>query len=205
MKLKKLLGNQSHWTINKEMAREIGLNNTVILQHLIDWSTYHNKQTIFQTYEQIQTDLGLSEHAVKRIGIPELRKRGFISTERKGVGYKIHYTVNEDAIIQFLSQPSSKVNITHLSGSGDIPHNPKVNTPSLIGENNPSSEVNTTGPIGESTLRISNNVSNNNVDEEYIAKQYINKQRSLGVPMNKLFSQSLPSSQELEELNQLIK
>ena len=205
MKLKKLLGNQSHWTINKEMAREIGLNNTVILQHLIDWSTYHKKQTIFQTYEQIQTDLGLSEHAVKRIGIPELRKRGFISTERKGVGYKIHYTVNESAILEFLSQPSREVNTTPLSSSDTMSPISKVNTPSLIGENNPSSEVNTTGPIGESTLRISNNVSNNNVDEEYIAKQYINKQRSLGVPMNKLFSQSLPSSQELEELNQLIK
>ena len=190
MKLKKLLGNQSHWTINKEMAREIGLNNTVILQHLIDWSTYHNKQTIFQTYEQIQTDLGLSEHAVKRIGIPELRKRGFISTERKGIGYKIHYTVNEDAIIQFLSQPSREVNTTPLSSSDAMSPISKVNTPSLI---------------GESTLRISNNIPINNVDEEYIAKQYINKQRSLGVPMNKLFSQSLPSSQELEELNQLIK
>lgn len=171
MKLKKLLGNQSHWSINKELAREIGLNETLILQHLIDWCDYHNKNTIFQTYEQIQSDLGLSEHAVKRVGIPKLKELGFISTERKGVGYKTHYTLNEDVIVQFLTRPSREVNSTYLSGRVSSTPISEVNSPSLIGESTLSSEVKTTCLKGESTLPISNNISINHIDEEDITKK----------------------------------
>jgi len=171
MRLKKLLGNQSHWSINKELSREIGLNETLILQHLIDWCDYHKKNTIFQTYEQIQADLGLSEHSVKRVGIPKLKELGFISTERKGVGYKTHYTLHENVIVDFLTRPSREVNSTPLESSGSISPTSKVNSPSLIGESNMSSEVNTTGLIGESTLAISNNISINNVDEEDMTKE----------------------------------
>lgn len=179
-KLKKLLGNQSHWTINKELAREIGLNETLILQHLIDWSSYHKKQTIFQTYEQIQSELGLSEHAVKKVGIPALRKAGFISTERKGVGFKIHYTIHEDVIFDFLSHLSSEVNTTPLEVCDGISPTSKVNTSYPIGENIMSSEVKTTHPIGENNLRISNNILNNNVDEEYMTKEYSSKEVEAG-------------------------
>lgn len=171
MKLKKLLGNKSHWSINKELAKEIGLNETLILQHLIDWCDYHNKNTIFQTYEQIQSDLGLSEHAVKRVGIPKLKELGFISTERKGVGYKTHYTLHEDVIVEFLTHPSREVNSTHLNGGVSSTPISEVKSPSLIGESTLSSEVKTTHPIGESTLAISNNIAINNIDEEDITKE----------------------------------
>lgn len=173
MNLKKLLGNQSHWVINKELAKAIGLNETLILQHLIDWSEYHKRKTIFQTYEQIQSDLGLSEHAVKKVGIPKLKDLGFISVERKGVGYKMHYTINEDVIIEFLTHPSREVNTTPLEGWGIKSPNSEVNSPSLKGENIMSSEVKTPCLKGENTLAISNNISINNIDEEDMTQESI--------------------------------
>ena len=48
MNLKKIISNTSYWTVNKHLAKEIGLEATLILQHLIDWGDYHNKTTIFQ-------------------------------------------------------------------------------------------------------------------------------------------------------------
>jgi hypothetical protein len=35
-KLKKLLGKEAYWTINKYLSRKIGLEQTLVLQQIID-------------------------------------------------------------------------------------------------------------------------------------------------------------------------
>lgn len=159
MNLKKLISNKSHWTVNKHLAKEIGLETTLILQHLIDWSDYHNKNEIFQTYEQIQNELGISAHSVKRVGIPKLKELGFISVSRKGVGFKNHYTIHTNVILDFLTRPTSEVNTTGLEeGSTDSPTS-EVKFTSLKGENNLSSE-------DENDLAINKNILNQEYNSE---------------------------------------
>jgi hypothetical protein len=174
MKLKKLIGNKSHWVVNKHLAKEIGLETTLILQHLIDWSDYHNKKTIFQTYEQIENELGLSNHAVKRVGIPELKKRGFISVERKGVGFKNWYTINEDVIEEFLTRPTSEVNSSCLSEvSTDSPTSEAKFTP-LKGENDLTRQ-------DENNLAINKNILNQeDIYKNSMHRQY-NRSTELGI------------------------
>ena len=189
MNLKKLISNKSHWTINKHLAKEIGLESTLILQHLIDWSTYHNKETIFQTYEQIQSELGLSEYAVKKVCIPNLKKLGFISITRKGMGYKNHYTVHNDVIVDFLSNPTSQVEI---DPSSEV----RSKSPTSQVENNLSSQV-------ENTSAISKNIVNNNLDSKNIDKDLDNTSTGR-THMDTSFSQSPYSSQEINSLDEII-
>ncbi len=165
MQLKKLISNKSHWTVNKHLAREIGLETTLILQHLIDWSDYHKKETIFQTYEQIENELGLSNHAVKRVGIPELKKRGFISVERKGVGYKNYYRVNNKAIFDFLTQPTSELNMTPLEEDSVNSPTSEVESTSLKGENDPTRQDENIGAINKNIL------SQESIEQESIYKE----------------------------------
>lgn len=180
MKLKKLISNNSHWTINKHLAKEIGLEATLILQHLIDWSDYHKKQTIFQTYAQIAEELNVSEHSVKKIAIPKLKKMGFISTERKGVGYKNYYTIHDHVILDFLRHPASEVESTPPDEvSTDSPLS-EVNTTPLIGEIHPASEVKTTSLMGENNLAISNNIISKNISQESIYKETTTKEAVVG-------------------------
>ena len=178
-KLKKLLGNQSHWNINKELAREVGLNETLVLQHLIDWSSYHKKETIFQTYEQMKDELGIAHNAVK-VAVSNLNKIGFISIERKGIGMKNHYTINENRIWDFLNTPSSEVKITapvrgvqnHIASELKI-------TPPMV-ENYSAGELKITPPIGENDSANSNNISINNIDKEDMTKESIDKEHGAG-------------------------
>lgn len=171
MKLKKLISNKSHWTINKHLAKEIGLEATLVLQHLIDWSEYHNKETIFQTYAQISEELNISEHSIKKICIPKLKQLGFISIERKGIGYKNYYTIHSYAIGDFLTHPASEVKNTSPSEVSMNPPMSEVNTTPLKGENNLTSEVNTTSLMGENNTANSNNIISKNNKQKNINKK----------------------------------
>ncbi len=196
MNLKRLISNKSHWTINKHLAKKIGLESTLILQHLIDYSEYHNKETIFQTYKQIQSALNLSEYSVKN-GVPKLKELGFISTERKGMGYKNHYTIHPTAIIDFLTQPASEGEITPAS---------EVSTKSPLseGENNLSSEGEIDLPSeGENTPAINKNINNKNIFKKNIIEKY-NSNSTERAHMDKFFTQSKPSQYEINELDNLI-
>jgi predicted transcriptional regulator len=181
--LKKLLGNQSHWTINKELARQIGLNETLILQHLIDWSSYHKTDTIFQTYEQMKDELGIAHNAVK-VAVANLNKIGFISIERKGIGMKNHYTINETMIWDFLTTPSSEVKMTSPVRGVENHSAGEVNITSPIVENDIAGELKIASPIVENHSANSNNILNNNVDEEYMTKECISNEAEAGFYKN---------------------
>ena len=113
-KLKRMMGNNAHWTINKHLVKRIGLSETLVLQHLIDWSDYHKSGEIFQTYEQMIEQLTLSEYTIKQ-SVKKLKELNLISVERKGVGYKNYYLLNEDEIYHILQSPTSQMNSPHQS------------------------------------------------------------------------------------------
>lgn len=159
MTLKKILSKDAFWTINKSIAKEIGLNATLLLQHFIDFTEYHKKEWIFQTYEQMITELGISEHSIKNKCIPKLKEMNFISVKRGGIGNKNHYRVNEEEILRFLTHLTSEVKTTPLGE---------------VSVDSPMSEVKTTSPVsmkspdwqGENTTTIKKNILKRNNKKE---------------------------------------
>ena len=142
--LKKLIGNNSHWTLNKSLVRTIGLNETLVLQHIIDLESVFKKDEIFQPVHKMADELGISEYAIKQ-AIGKLKSIDLISVERKSVGYMNFYSVNPEKVIEFMSgsaQPTSEVKSTHQSVEG-------------------VSEMNTTHSEYEIDIAITNNTTNN--------------------------------------------
>jgi len=160
--LKKIIGNKSHWTINKSLAREIGLIETLILQHIIDLQSVFNKEEIFQSYEDMAEELGVSVYAIKN-GIPVLKKLGLISVERKSVGFRNFYKIHEEVVLNYLNggNLTSELNSTHWSVEGV--ESVDLDTTSEL--NSTLSELISTHQWVENDTTITNNTTNNTLQK----------------------------------------
>jgi biotin operon repressor len=175
--LKKLIGKNAHWTINKSLAREIGLIETLILQHIIDLQSVWSATEIFQSYGDMAEELGISEYAIKN-SIPKLQKIGLISVERKSVGFRNFYKVNEEAVYLLIENPkysqedtpqlTSEVDSTHWSveGISEVKTNSqRVENDTTSEVDSTMSEVNSTGQRVENCIAITNNNTNNKLEK----------------------------------------
>jgi len=150
-KLKKLLGKEAYWTINKDLARKIGLEQTLVLQHIIDLTeSAFKRDEIFQPISEMKDELGISEFSVKK-AVKELTERNFINVVRKGIPFKNYYSVNERTILEFIFAPTIEVNPTQYSENTE--------SPNYSDENDISIEVNTTQLRDENYIAITNNTN----------------------------------------------
>ena len=103
MKLKKLLGTNAHWSINKTLYFELGFEATLFLQHLIDLEdSFFNGIEFFQQDDRISEDLGISTHLIRKAR-NLLVEKNIISCERKGMPAKMYYTINTEEILNILN------------------------------------------------------------------------------------------------------
>ena len=118
MQIKKLLSNSSHWTINKELARDIGLDATIVLQHFIDLqSSFFEDGGFYQQQDRILKDLPITiDYLGKSVKV--LVNKGFLSVVKKGVPAKNHYTVLEGNILSYMSRITSGTSEVSLEVSG---------------------------------------------------------------------------------------
>ena len=102
MQLKKVLGTQAYWTINKALALEFGLHATLLLQHLIDLreSFFKAGKPFYQQHSRLKVDLGLSEYQLRQ-ATKVLVKAEFINVERKGIPPKYQYSINDLNLYRF--------------------------------------------------------------------------------------------------------
>lgn len=102
MKLKQVIGNQAHWTINKGLANELGLDATIVLQHFIDLQhNFFEDGGFYQQQGRLVKDLPLTlDYLRKATNI--LKSKGFVTIVKRGVPAKNHYTVNEKQVLSFL-------------------------------------------------------------------------------------------------------
>jgi len=178
-KLKRLMGNKSHWTINKRLAFEIGLVETLVLQNLIDLTSFFKRGEIFQEYPTMQRELGLSEHKV-RASIKKLEEFELLSI-RKGQGNKNYYTLNEDRILEIALSQTSQLNSSDQSeGTQSVESN------TLFCDNHNSRVVNTSDRMVKIDEQSGENqqTSNKNIEQEYlnnniVDKNILNKQASV--------------------------
>jgi hypothetical protein len=164
--LKKIIGNNAHWTINKTIARQIGLTETLVLQHIIDLESVFKRNEIFQAIPEMAEELCLTEYSVKQ-AIGKLKSLDLVSIERKSMGYRNFYSINEEKVIEFISgsgQLTSEVNSTHQRVEGVS----ELNSVSQSVENESTSELNSTyselktsSQRVENDTAITNNTTNN--------------------------------------------
>ena len=107
MQIKKLLSNTAFWTINKELANDIGLHATIVLQHFIDLqSEYYKDGGFYQQQDRIIEKLPITIDYLRK-AVKVLVNKGFLSVVKRGVPAKNHYTVLEGNIMSYMSRLSS--------------------------------------------------------------------------------------------------
>jgi hypothetical protein len=104
------LGLQNFWTINKDLCRILGLEDTLLLQHFIDLQyKIFNGNEFFQQQSRIESELGYTEYQVKKC-VKSLLTKKIISVSRKGLPSKNYYSINEDEIVKLLNKNTSTKN-----------------------------------------------------------------------------------------------
>ena len=155
--LSKTLGKNAYWTINKQLVKTIGLESTLILQHIIDLQSVFGKDEIFQSQSDMAEELGISEYAIKN-RIPELVKLGLINVIRKGVPCKNYYSTNDEKILDILVNQLDDTKSTNKRVDYEVTQLDHTKSTIQLGRNQLTSEY----EIG-STIT-------NNTNQEYINK-----------------------------------
>ena len=107
----KLLAQGQWWNVNKQMAKSVGIEAALLLSELIGKHLYHkeNSQMVsrggleyfFYTSDDIEKQTTLS-YTLQKKNIKILEKAGFIKTCLMGIPAKLHFTIDENKISEFL-------------------------------------------------------------------------------------------------------
>tara|TARA_R110002012_G_scaffold309285_1_gene516199 strand:+ start:208 stop:828 length:621 start_codon:yes stop_codon:yes gene_type:complete len=109
--MKNLLSSSAFLVVNKSLAKQIGLKESVLLADLISKEEYFiaNGMTdgwFFNTEANIEQDTTLTPYQLRKC-IKSLKKFGIIETKRKGVPAKQFFKINEEQVVKFLNNLSS--------------------------------------------------------------------------------------------------
>jgi hypothetical protein len=178
--LSRTIGKTSYWSLNKQMVKSIGLESTLILQHIIDLQEVFKKDEIFQSQPDMSTELGISEYAVKN-KIAELSKLGYINVVKKGVPCKNYYTTNDDKIIGILVNGLDHTKSTDLpvDNVSEYETNGLDHTDStdLTISNQPTSDTEIVSTITNNTNQEyeTNNIKTNNTNTDTVYREEMNE------------------------------
>jgi hypothetical protein len=105
--MKHLLSSTAFIVLNKELARQVGLKEAVLLADLISKEEYFiaNGMTdgwFFNTEANIYKDTTLTAYQ-QRNALKTLRKHQIIETKRMGIPAKQYFKINEQQVMQILN------------------------------------------------------------------------------------------------------
>jgi biotin operon repressor len=159
IKLKPILGKNAHWTLNKVLVRQLGLAETLVLQHIIDLTeSAFKKEQIFQPINQMAEELGITEYNVKQ-AVTKLKEVGLIEVERRGIPYKNYYSVNSENVMEFMSGSNSP---TIESNSTQYSEKTKINSIDDTNSTQHSVEINSIDSINSTQRSVENYITNTN-------------------------------------------
>jgi hypothetical protein len=142
MSILNIIASRNYITLNKDILKEIGLEETVILGELASEYDYWYKQGkledgyFFSTIENIEMNTTLSEHK-QRKAINNLKNLGIIEVVNKGLPKRRYIKLNEEKILYLLSE--------------------------IMEKNSSSNPLKIQGMVTEK-LKINNNINNNNIN-----------------------------------------
>ena len=133
--MKHLLSSSAFLVVNKCLAKQIGLKETILLADLISKEEYFiaNGMTdgwFFNTEKNIEDDTTLTPFQQRKC-LKSLRKFGIIETKRKGVPAKQFFKINEELVIKFLNNLSLTKCTTINKNKIITIHNKYFNKPKL--------------------------------------------------------------------------
>ena len=141
--MKNLLSSTAFLVVNKELAKKIGLNETVLLADLISKEQYFidnnqlNDGWFFNTAKNIQADTTLTSHQ-QRKSIKNLKSLGIIETQLIGIPAKQHFKIMTNKLLSYFNTSC---------------------------ENNAQQDVKKTQTINKNKeIIINNNISNNMIE-----------------------------------------
>ena len=122
--IKKILGTQAYWIVNKELSKKLGLGQTLLLQHFIDLETLlaDEGKPFYQQKDRILEKVPISKYKFTEY-CKTLQEHGLLSIVKRGVPAKNHYTLSHDKIFSLLS-------------TSQLPSSPLVVKPVVDKDNN---------------------------------------------------------------------
>ena len=105
--MKNLLSSTAFIVLNKELARQVGLKEAVLLADLISKEEYFMSNGItdgwfFNTAKNIESDTSLSSHQ-QRKAIKNLKDLGIIETKVVGIPAKQHFKIIENKLLSYFN------------------------------------------------------------------------------------------------------
>lgn len=106
--LKQILGQNSHWQVNKDISRAFGIEAAVLLSDLIDKWIYHGyPEWFYNTSDNIQNDTTLTRRQQEKV-IGILQSNQLIEFEVRGTPPKKHFKVLENNILNVFKEALSQ-------------------------------------------------------------------------------------------------
>ena len=110
--MKHLLSSTAFIVLNKELARQVGLKEAIILADLISKEEYFiaNGMTdgwFFNTEANIEADTTLNSYHQRKC-LKTLKDKGLLEVKRKGIPAKQYFKINEQQVLQILNNLSFK-------------------------------------------------------------------------------------------------
>jgi hypothetical protein len=115
--MKHLLSSTAFLVVNKNIARALGLNASLLLSDLISKEAYFielnqlSEGWFFNTEANIHIDTTLSPYQ-QRKSLKTLKKERLVEVKRMGIPAKQYFKINEPEVIKFLNNLSDKKPIT---------------------------------------------------------------------------------------------
>lgn len=110
-----ILGQHSHWNINKKLAKKVGIEAALLLSDLISKREYFviNKdikinEWFFNTAENIELDTTLTPHK-QREAIKVLCEVGFLEVKLFGMPAKNHFKINDAQLLKYLTTSNENI------------------------------------------------------------------------------------------------
>ena len=134
--MKQLLSSTAFLVLNKTLARNIGLKESILLADLISKEEYFisNGMTdgwFFNTEANIEKDTTLTAYQ-QRKAIKKLKELNIIETKRIGVPAKQHFKINEELVVKFLNNLSLSKSTTINKNKVITITNKYFNKPKII-------------------------------------------------------------------------
>ena len=134
--MKHLLSSTAFLVLNKELARQVGLKEAVLLADLISKEEYFiaNGMTdgwFFNTEANIERDTTLTPYQQRKC-LKTLKKAELIEVKRKGIPAKQYFKINEQLVVKLLNNLSA-TNFTSINKNKVITiHNKYFNKPTVL-------------------------------------------------------------------------
>lgn len=119
MSILKFLASDGFLTVNKHIARAVGLDAAVMLAELASSYNYFemmgqlNDGMFYETVEHVEENTTLSKYQQAK-AVKTLEEAGILTTKKIGIPAKRYFLINEDAVLALVDHKKSK-NLTTVS------------------------------------------------------------------------------------------